>query len=198
MATRAAIRRAALALVAEHGLDGVSVEQIAERADVGYRTFFNHFSNKEDALVEPGEERAAALVAALDARPASESPLTALREVFLLEAAAVEGREDEIALRFAVLEASPVLMRRFHAEFAVIERAIVSAIAARLQVDPERHLYPYLLAAVGGTALRTAVLRWRAAGASSAQPPGALVALVAEAFDLLAAGLSGIDASSNA
>src|SRR4051812_19159981 len=51
--TRRAIRRAALELVAEHGLDAVNVEQIAERADVGYRTFFNHFACKEDALVEP-------------------------------------------------------------------------------------------------------------------------------------------------
>jgi AcrR family transcriptional regulator len=189
LATRAAIRRAALELVVERGLDAVTIELIADRADVGYRTFFNHFPGKEEALVDPGEERAAPLLMALRARPASESALQALRAVFVAEAASVEDREDELALRFAVLDSSPVLMRRFHAEFVVIERALVDGIAERLELDPESILYPHLLAASACTALRTAVLRWRAGGGSSRLPRGALVALVAEAFDLLAAGL---------
>jgi AcrR family transcriptional regulator len=189
LATRAAIRRAALELVAERGLDDVTVELIAERADVGYRTFFNHFGSKEDAVVDGGEERAEAMLSALRAQPADEDTVQAVREVFLQEAASIEGREDELALRFAVLESSPVLMRRFHAEFAVIERTLVSGIAERLGIDPEQSFYPQVLAATAGTLLRAAVLRWRGRGGSNALPRGALIELVAEGFDLLAAGL---------
>jgi AcrR family transcriptional regulator len=189
LATSDAIRRAALELVAEHGLEQVSVEQIAERADVGYRTFFNHFGCKEDALVESGDSRALELTEALDQRPAAESPLEALRAVLLVEAASVEDRETEFALRFTVLEANPVLMRRFHAEFAVLDRALVESLARRLHLDPDRDLYPHLLAAVGITALRTSFLRWRAAKADREPLADGLVELVSQAFDMLAAGL---------
>src|ERR1700684_2261557 len=85
LATRESIRRAALQLVAERGVEAMTIEGIAERAGVGYRTFFNHFANKEDALVDSGEERAHAMLAALRARPASESPLEAIRAVFVSE-----------------------------------------------------------------------------------------------------------------
>lgn len=189
LVTRAAIRRAALELVAERGLDDVTVELIAERADVGYRTFFNHFPGKEEALLDSGEERAEVLLSALRERPACEPPLQALRAVFLAEAESIEDREDELSLQFRALESSPGLIRRFHAEFAVIERALVDAIAERVRLDVESELYPHLVTASAVTALRTAVLRWRARGGSSALPPGALVELVAEGFDLLAEGL---------
>src|SRR4051812_5986293 len=126
LATRASISRAALELVAEHGLEAVTIESIAERADVGYRTFFNHFANKEDAVVDPGEAVARNLLAELRSRPVDEPPLQAVRHVFVDEAAAVEEREEELALRFAAIESSPALMRRFHAQFAAMERGLAA------------------------------------------------------------------------
>src|SRR5690606_24116273 len=50
-ATRQEIHHAAVALVLERGLAGVTVEEIAEAAGVSPRTFFNYFPTKRDALV---------------------------------------------------------------------------------------------------------------------------------------------------
>lgn len=49
--SRLAMHRAALELVNEHGLGGVTVEAIAQRAGVSTRTFFNHWSTKESAII---------------------------------------------------------------------------------------------------------------------------------------------------
>src|SRR5690349_799359 len=51
-ATRARIATAAAQHVAENGLAGVTVEQIAAAAEVGRATFFRYFSSKEDAVAE--------------------------------------------------------------------------------------------------------------------------------------------------
>lgn len=49
--TWASIHAAAYGLVGELGLDGATVDLIAERAGVSRRTFFNYFATKEDAVL---------------------------------------------------------------------------------------------------------------------------------------------------
>ncbi|MGO4760731.1 helix-turn-helix domain-containing protein, partial [Streptomyces sp. 2MCAF27] len=49
--TREAMAAAAVDLILEHGLAAVTVEAIAERADVTRRTFSRHFNGKEDAAL---------------------------------------------------------------------------------------------------------------------------------------------------
>jgi AcrR family transcriptional regulator len=49
--TRAAITRAALELTLEHGFDGATIAQIAERADVAPRTVHTWFSSKDEIVL---------------------------------------------------------------------------------------------------------------------------------------------------
>jgi AcrR family transcriptional regulator len=48
--TRMRLFRCALALITEHGLPNVKVEDITEAADVGKGTFFNYFESKDHVL----------------------------------------------------------------------------------------------------------------------------------------------------
>jgi AcrR family transcriptional regulator len=48
--TRAALMAAFVDLVLANGFDSLTVEEIAERADVGRSTFYMHFSGKDDIL----------------------------------------------------------------------------------------------------------------------------------------------------
>lgn len=46
--TRARLLRAAMYLMGERGMAAVSINEITEAADVGFGSFYNHFSSKED------------------------------------------------------------------------------------------------------------------------------------------------------
>ena len=49
--TRQQLLDAAQALILEHGYADASAEAIAEHADLGRSTFYNHFDNKQDAVL---------------------------------------------------------------------------------------------------------------------------------------------------
>src|ERR1700712_2473548 len=99
LATRLALHLAALQLVAERGLDGVSVDDIAARADVSPRTFFNYFSSKDDAVVglDPADPQRQA--EAFRVRPSSESPVQAMRAVAAHQAEQMAGEPELWPLR---------------------------------------------------------------------------------------------------
>jgi AcrR family transcriptional regulator len=49
--THERLREALLSLTLEYGWDGVSVQQVCERAGVGRSTFYVHFADREDLLL---------------------------------------------------------------------------------------------------------------------------------------------------
>jgi AcrR family transcriptional regulator len=184
LATRLALHEAALRLVAERGLDGVSIDDIAARADVSPRTFFNYFASKDDAVVglDPGHPHR--LAAAFAARPAGESPTRALGAVLREEAATLAAEPELWPLRLQVIDAHPVLVVRLMAGFAESERVLAAAIAERTGTEVDTDVYPTLLAAVQAAVMRTSLHRWLASGFTADLP-----ALVEQAWDALTAGL---------
>lgn len=50
-ATATGIERNAVALVLEHGLDGVTVDMICQASGISQRTFFNYFKTKDAAIL---------------------------------------------------------------------------------------------------------------------------------------------------
>ena len=184
LATRLALHEAALRLVADRGLDQVSIDDIAERADVSPRTFFNYFSSKDDAVLGLDPESSAHQVAGFLDRPAGETPVQALRAVARAQAAEM-GTDTELwPLRLKVIDAKPALLARLAAAFGEGERVLAEAVAARTGTRAGVDAYPTLLAGVAGVAMRTALHRWLATDFTAALPD-----LLDEAWDLLAAGL---------
>ncbi|MEV0620026.1 TetR family transcriptional regulator [Nonomuraea sp. NPDC050404] len=182
--TRAALEHAALTLVAERGLAGVTVEDIAEAVDVSSRTFFNYFPAKEDALVGSGSASATDLREKLEAVPARVPVLEALRLMSRAEAERVQEQREQWLLRLKVFEQNPSLFPRLVASGTETERVVMTAVARRAGVEPGTSGYPELATAAAMAAFRVAMMRWGAAGGRPV-----LANLVDDAFSQLAAGL---------
>jgi AcrR family transcriptional regulator len=185
-ATRLALHEAALRLVAERGLDGVSVDDIAARADVSPRTFFNYFASKDDAVVGLDPAAPAAQAAAFAARPPEESPVEAMRAI--AREGAVRMAEDPQLwpLRLQVVETNPTLVAKLAAAFGESDRVLATAIAERTGTRVDADALPMLLAGVAGAAMRTSLHRWFASDFTASLPD-----LVDDAWDAVAAGLPG-------
>lgn len=159
--TREALRAAALRLVAERGLEHVTVEEIADAVDVTSRTFFNHFASKEDAVVGPDPRRLEQLRESLSSRPLEETPLQMLEAALCAETEAMTQHQDEHLLRQRLVRENPKLIPRRLAAFGEFERVLVEAVAARIGADPDRDLYPTLVAGAALAALRASLRVWR-------------------------------------
>ncbi|WP_461020606.1 TetR/AcrR family transcriptional regulator [Streptomyces daliensis] len=187
-ATRTALADAAIRLAAEHGAENVTVEAISDAAGVSPRTFFNYFDTHDDAFVMIDAEVGQRVRRALLDAPAELSPLDAVREALAAELVEVEQRHEVWNLRAKVLQKSPHLLVRSLGAHMADELELATAIAQRLRPEgdaaaeeppegPEQcmpgaelELYPRLLAAVAGTAVRVSVEHWCAQGTDASFP----------------------------
>lgn len=48
--TRKSLEQALIALTLEKDYDAITIQEITDKADIGYRTFFRHYSNKDELL----------------------------------------------------------------------------------------------------------------------------------------------------
>ena len=193
-ATRTALREAALRLAVRHGVKNVTVEQIAAEADLALRTFFNHFSSKEEAVLAAAAAGAEALVEKFRARPPHESVLRAVREAVLVvvDRDDAVGRDHIRVLR--LMQHTPALLPQQMAVLIAQEKALADAIAERLAAadpaDPPG-IYPQLCATATLATLRVVLARWLSRTADTDEIPtsATLREEVDEALSHLAAGL---------
>ncbi len=183
--TRLALTRAATALVAERGLPAVTAEQIAMRAGVSPRTFFNYFATKEDALVGHDPQRVAQIVDGLRRRPPAEPPLEALRAVLVELLPPSHVDPAELLERLRVLRSEPQLLAYQALRFEYLERALAHALSERRGLDPDNDPHAALVVACVMAAARTAFMAW--CGTDGREP---LDRILARQFDVLAAGLA--------
>jgi len=183
--TRNALSWAAVRLAVERGFDNVLVEDIAAEAGVSPRTFNNYFASKAEAISARHLDRARMAADMLAARPADEPLWPALTAAVLSHAGSGQDAPDpRWTAGVRLMTSEPTLLGEMLKASAVAQRSLTEAIAQRTGTDPERDMYPRLVAAAVGAAWQVATDRW-----ANADPPVPLAPLMREALALLASGL---------
>ena len=153
LATREGISNAATRLFLERGFDQVTVDEIAEAADVGRMTVFNHFPRKEDMFFDRDEEGREVLREALRQRDPRVAPIETLR---LLAHRLVAEQSPFIEFTVAsqgfieTIERSETLKARARAirdELAQVIGVALCECVGREPGDPDAHLAADLLLA---------------------------------------------------
>jgi len=97
--TRQALVDAALELFERNGYEATTVAEIAARAEVGTRTFFNYFPTKEDLLFPEHDIRVQKTLAAIADRAPDETPA----EVLLRALHEAGGPDSDLVSRLGAL-----------------------------------------------------------------------------------------------
>jgi AcrR family transcriptional regulator len=182
--TREAIIDAALDLFGRKGFDATTIEDIAAAADVSPRTFFRYFDSKVDLVMAHNEAHGDKIAPLIAARPASEGPLEALRQVMqqmLLELLA----DPSVVREFQVMMSAPTLRKLAREHFYEEEAELVSAFAARLGTD-DADLTANVMAGAAASAIWAVIDRWLAEGTEVERLPP----MIDAAFTLLEQGFS--------
>lgn len=174
------IELAALQLFAQHGVEAVTVDDIADSADISRRTFFRYFSSKDDALHGHPERQLDVVNTAVGAAPATATAQALVRGILLALAAEFERRRDAVLLRKRIAARAPDAFARDRGRHAELVEAAVKAVAAHLGVDPDTDLQCRVYVQAGFGALQAAARVWLTSAAN-----GSLEALTAEALDLI-------------
>jgi AcrR family transcriptional regulator len=138
--TRRALQMAAIAGATTNGLDGITVEEIAARANVSTRTFFNYFASKEDAVSPPHAEQFAP--DSIERFRSSRGPIADDIATLLLAQVTEEELDRELLLaRRELIKKQPELLawrysRAHHVEI-VLRGLVDERLAAEgLAIDP--------------------------------------------------------------
>ncbi|MGF7191046.1 AcrR family transcriptional regulator [Robbsia andropogonis] len=167
LAMRQNISDAATKLFFERGFDNVTVDDIAEAADVGRMTVFNHFARKEDMFFDQEEEARDVILDAVRTCKSGLAPIEALRLLAyrLIENDAPYIRFFEGSRRFVeTVAASEALKARARAIRDEVARALSESLALvvdRPSDDPDAQLAAHLLLTTWSVAFTQAHAAYR-------------------------------------
>src|SRR5580693_4826329 len=136
--TRRALADAALRMFTENGFDAITLEELAEEAEVSRSTFFRFFPAKEAVAIEAEAELWTAYLSALADRELSGAILGELHQTLAAAAAGLDPGWDErfIATR-RLIAGEPALLAYVEHYRAGVERQVVECLAGKLSLDPE-------------------------------------------------------------
>lgn len=172
--TRQRLQEQALRLFVEQGFEATTVEQIASAAGVSHMTFFRYFPTKEDAVLADSYDPL--LVAAIQARPRSEDPVTRIRAAVREGLGAIYALDrDALLVRVRLSLRTPALRARlWENQFATRD-----LLAGALE-DGEPGFATRVLASACLATLTTALEEWVATDGVAELPE-----LIDDAFQVL-------------
>ncbi|GAA4833570.1 TetR family transcriptional regulator [Saccharopolyspora rosea] len=182
---RSALALAAMDLFAEQGFEATTVDQIADAAGVGRRTFFRYFRSKEDVVFPGHDERLAEVVELLESADRREDPLRVLSgtaEVVLDMYLA----EPEVSLkRFELTRQVPALRDKEIASIDRYQRVFARYLRERYAGEPAGDLRAAVAAAAVVAAHNHVLRQWlKSGGTADAR------AMLREALGLVRSALS--------
>ena len=162
LATRQSISDTATRLFLERGFDHVTVDEIAEAADVGRMTVFNHFPRKEDMFFDREQQIHDLAFEAVRTRGTGVTPIEASR---LLAYRLIEQHHwalplfDDTQLFFETAVGSEVLKARARQMRDDFTRALAAVLAESVDQpteDPLAHLAACFIASTWSAAFSEA------------------------------------------
>lgn len=180
--TRDDLTAAAARLFEARGFDDVTIEEIADAAEVSPRTFYRYFASKEDLIFGDLDTILGDIRHAFSERPADEPVLASLQALLRYRAASIDADPASMLWQGRVIRATPALVLRRLERQNAIEAALVPIVAERLGANAG-DLRPLLVVTVAFAAFRSAVITW-----ICGETDRPLVEFVDEALDTLSGG----------
>ena len=183
--TRDAIIKAAFRRFEDHGFERTTIDQIAEDAEVGRRTFFRYFRTKEAVVFPEREERLARFEELLaHTERGDETPFARVRRALLGLAEDYANDQAWIRERQPIIQASPTLQAHDRELDRGWETAIAEALLPREQGSADEERRAAIVAGALMGAISACLAEWQAGECRTD-----LVALGREALDLLEQGV---------
>lgn len=126
------VARTALRLFAERGFDATTVDEIAAAAGISRRTLFRYFPSKNDLVWGDFDAERARLRDHLDARPADEPTMRAIRQAVVTTNDFVAADLPELRVRMRLLTTVPTLQAYSTLRYAEWREDIARFVAYRL------------------------------------------------------------------
>ncbi|OBK30405.1 hypothetical protein A5634_16210 [Mycobacterium asiaticum] len=163
------IQHTAYQLFAEHGFDAVTTEDIAAAAGISVSTYFRHAPTKEGLLVDPVRETISEMLDSFSARPAGESAVEVLIQLFVTYAKDA-GELEYLDTWQRAIATAPHLLSKSSLIRGEDQHKFVEHVAARMGVDPAVDVRPSLLVYTSLATVKFVIDRWLTADTGPAEP----------------------------
>ena len=137
MTTREELELIALQLFAERGFDSTTVDDVAEAAGIGRRTFFRYFASKNDVVWGDWEMALTFFRTELEAIPADVPLMKGLKDAVKAFNLLPEGAEQQHRVRMAMVLHTPALQAHSTLRYAGWRAVVAEHVASRTERSPD-------------------------------------------------------------